>query len=94
MVGVFAVSLRFPPPKQGHRLPVADMPRFLRSPVVLVFAALLFLQDNRSRILELQQQHIKDDDPYWPPMVRPLFFLDVDAQIKIHREAMNKVIFP
>jgi fucose permease len=44
LVGVFAVSLRFPPPKQGHRLPVADMPRFLRSPVVLVFAALLFLQ--------------------------------------------------
>lgn len=42
--GVFALLLRFPLPKQAHRLPVADMPRFLRSPLVLVFAALLFFE--------------------------------------------------
>jgi FHS family glucose/mannose:H+ symporter-like MFS transporter len=43
-VGVFAMALRFPPPKQGHALPVADMPRFLRSPLVLAFAFLLFFE--------------------------------------------------
>jgi fucose permease len=36
--------LRYPPPKQAHRLPIADMPRFLRSPLVLIFAALLFFE--------------------------------------------------
>jgi FHS family glucose/mannose:H+ symporter-like MFS transporter len=43
-VGVFAMALRFPPPKQGHALPVADMPRFLRSPLVVAFAFLLFFE--------------------------------------------------
>jgi len=42
--GLFAGALRFPAPKQGHALPVADMPRFLRSPFVLVFAFLLFFE--------------------------------------------------
>jgi fucose permease len=42
--GVYSASLRYPPPKQAHRLPVADMPRFLRSPLVLIFAALLFFE--------------------------------------------------
>jgi fucose permease len=42
--GVFASTLRFPAPKQGHALPVADLPRFLRSPLVLVFAFLLFFE--------------------------------------------------
>jgi FHS family glucose/mannose:H+ symporter-like MFS transporter len=42
--GVFSMILRFPPPKQAHRLPVGDMPRFLRSPLVLVFACLLFFE--------------------------------------------------
>ncbi len=44
LVGLFASTLRFPPPKQGHRLPVADMPRFLRDPLVVVLACLLFFQ--------------------------------------------------
>ena len=43
-VGVFAAVLPFPPPKQGHRLPIADMPRFLRDPLVLTLASLLFFQ--------------------------------------------------
>jgi fucose permease len=43
-VGVFAAALRFPAPKQRHALPVREMPRFLRSPLVLVFAAMLFFQ--------------------------------------------------
>lgn len=42
--GVFASMLRFPAPKQGHALPVADMPRFLRSPLVLALALLLFFE--------------------------------------------------
>jgi fucose permease len=43
-VGVFAGALRFPAAKQGNALPVAEVPRFLRSPLVLAFAALLFFQ--------------------------------------------------
>jgi fucose permease len=43
-VGVFAMALRFPAPKQGHALPIAKMPQFLRSPLVLVFALLLFFE--------------------------------------------------
>jgi fucose permease len=44
IVGVFAAVLRFPAPKQRNALPVADMPRFLRSPLVLAFAFLLFFE--------------------------------------------------
>ena len=43
-VGVFASFRRFPVPKQRHALPLADMPRFLRSPLVLTFAFLLFFE--------------------------------------------------
>jgi fucose permease len=42
--GVFAALLRFPAPKQRQALPFAEMPRFLRSPLVLAFAALLFFE--------------------------------------------------
>lgn len=42
--GLFAATLRYPPPKQKNRLPIADIPRFLRSPFVLVMGCLLFLQ--------------------------------------------------
>lgn len=42
--GVFAGSLHFPAPKQRNRLPLAEMPQFLRSGLVLAFAALLFLE--------------------------------------------------
>jgi FHS family glucose/mannose:H+ symporter-like MFS transporter len=44
LAGIFATLLRFPAPKQSQALPVADMPRFLRSPLVLVFAFLLFFE--------------------------------------------------
>jgi predicted MFS family arabinose efflux permease len=43
-VGAFAAVLPFPAAKQGHALPVGEMPRFLRSPFVLAFAILLFFQ--------------------------------------------------
>jgi fucose permease len=39
--GIFTVMLRFPAPKQRYALPVAEIPRFLRSPLVLAFALLL-----------------------------------------------------
>jgi fucose permease len=42
--GVFSLGLRFPAPKQRLRLPVGEMPRFLRSPLVRTFACLLFLE--------------------------------------------------
>jgi fucose permease len=42
--GVFAAGLRFPPPKQGHALPIAEAPRFFRSPLVLALASLLFFE--------------------------------------------------
>jgi len=42
--GLFAMVLRFPAPKQRTALPLADVPRFLRSPLVLTFAFLLFFE--------------------------------------------------
>jgi len=42
--GVFTAGLGFPEPKQGHALPVAEVPRFLRHPLVLALAALLFFE--------------------------------------------------
>lgn len=42
--GVFAWLQRFPAPKQRHAFPIADVPRFLRSPLVLTFASLLFFE--------------------------------------------------
>ena len=44
LAGMFSAALRFPAPKQGSALPIADMPRFLHSPLVLTFAFLLFFQ--------------------------------------------------
>jgi FHS family glucose/mannose:H+ symporter-like MFS transporter len=44
LVGIYAAALRFPAPKQPHRLPVGDMPRFFRYPTVVLIAALLFFQ--------------------------------------------------
>lgn len=44
LVGVFAATLAFPAPKQRQRLPIRDMPRFLRDPLVLLLAFLLFFQ--------------------------------------------------
>jgi len=41
---LFALALRFPAPKQRQALPVADVARFLRSPLVRAFAFLLFFE--------------------------------------------------
>jgi fucose permease len=38
------VAHRFPAPKQRNAFPVAEVPRFLRSPLVLAFAFLLFFE--------------------------------------------------
>jgi FHS family glucose/mannose:H+ symporter-like MFS transporter len=43
-LGGVLLLVRFPAPKQAHALPVAEMPGFLRSPLVLAFAALLFFE--------------------------------------------------
>lgn len=42
--GFFAAALSFPAPKQRNSLPLAEMPRLLRTPLILVFALLLFLE--------------------------------------------------
>jgi fucose permease len=44
VIALYALVLTFPVPKQPHRLPAGDMPRFLRSPLVLAMAFLLFFQ--------------------------------------------------
>lgn len=41
---VYPLGLRFPPPKQKHRLPLAGIPAFLRLPLVWGMGALLFFQ--------------------------------------------------
>jgi fucose permease len=42
--GLYPLALRFPPPKQKHRLPVAEIPGFLRLPLVWAMGVLLFFQ--------------------------------------------------
>lgn len=49
--GAYAAALRFPPPKQPARLPVAEMPRFARMPVVAAMASLLFFQSGNEFLL-------------------------------------------
>ena len=44
VAGVYSGALRFPEPKQGHGIPWHEAPRFLKSPLVLAMAALLFFQ--------------------------------------------------
>lgn len=51
LAGAFALMLRFPAPKQPHRLPLAHMPRFLRSPVVLTMGFLLFFESGNEFLL-------------------------------------------
>jgi len=48
-------------------------------------AALKYLQDHRARFQEVEQKYASDHDPYWPSMVRTLFFLNVEAQMKAHQ---------
>jgi len=50
-VGVIAAGLRFPPPKQRQSLPVREVPRFLRMPLVLAMAFLLFFESGNEFIL-------------------------------------------
>jgi len=45
-------------------------------------AAFAFLQKNGLRIEELEKIHADDQDSYWPPMVRPLFFMNVQNEMK------------
>jgi len=48
-------------------------------------AALQYLRDHQARLEALEQTHTADQDAYWPPMVRPLFFLNVAEEIKAHQ---------
>ena len=48
-------------------------------------AALKYLLDHRARIEELEQKHADADNAYWPSMVRPLFFLNVEDEMKAHQ---------
>lgn len=49
--GLFALSLRFPGPKQPPRLPLDQMPRFIRMPSVLLMGFLLFFQSGNEFLL-------------------------------------------
>jgi fucose permease len=51
LTGCAALALRFPAPKQPQRLPIDQMPRFLRMPVVLAMAILLFFQSGNEFLL-------------------------------------------
>jgi fucose permease len=44
LVALYNAVPAFPPPKQAGRLPVGQAARFLRDPLVLLFAALLFFE--------------------------------------------------
>lgn len=44
VTGFLAATLRFPAPKQRTTFPVTEISRFLRAPLVLLFAILLFLE--------------------------------------------------
>ena len=44
VAGIATAMLAFPAPKQRNALPAAEIPRFLRSPLVVCFAFLLFLE--------------------------------------------------
>lgn len=48
---IFSSLLHFPPPKQLQGWPLAEMPRFIRLPVVIMLAALLFLQSGNEFLL-------------------------------------------
>lgn len=43
-VAVHNAARAFPPPKQAARVPIVEAARFLRDPVVLLFAAMLFFE--------------------------------------------------
>jgi fucose permease len=49
--GAYSMMLRFPQPKQAHRLPISDLSRFLVMPLVIAMAFLLFFQSGNEFIL-------------------------------------------
>lgn len=49
--GLAAAVAAFPAPKQGHGLPLGEMPRFARMPLVVTLAALLFFQSGNEFVL-------------------------------------------
>jgi fucose permease len=51
VTGAAALLLRFPRPKQPHRLPLREMSAFARMPVVLALAILLFFQSGNEFLL-------------------------------------------
>jgi MFS transporter, FHS family, glucose/mannose:H+ symporter len=51
IIAASASALTFPPPKQRQGWPLAQMPRFVRMPVVLMLAGLLFLQSGNEFLL-------------------------------------------
>lgn len=50
-IGLAALMMRFPPAKQAHGWPLADMRQFVRLPFVLALAFLLFFQSGNEFIL-------------------------------------------
>jgi fucose permease len=50
-LGVFAATRKFPPPKQRHEWPLAQLRRFAVHPLVRVAAVLLFLQSGNEFLL-------------------------------------------
>jgi fucose permease len=51
LAGLAAIVLAFPPPKQLQEWPLARMPQFIRMPIVLTLAALLFFQSGNEFML-------------------------------------------
>jgi FHS family glucose/mannose:H+ symporter-like MFS transporter len=51
VTGIHAAAVTFPPPKQAHAWPIADMRRFARMPLVVTLASLLFFQSGNEFLL-------------------------------------------
>jgi fucose permease len=50
-IAVASAIPQYPPPKQGHRWPVSEIPRFLRTPLVRAMALLLFFESGNEFLL-------------------------------------------
>jgi fucose permease len=51
VIGIAALAAGFPPPKQRHGWPLAELPRLSRLPVIRLFGLLLFLQSGNEFLL-------------------------------------------
>lgn len=49
--GLYSATLRFPAPKQAAKLPVDQIPRFLKMPLVLATACLMFFESGNELLL-------------------------------------------